>query len=594
MKPRIFRLRSAAALLLAAYWAVCNLAACGEGSVAGTDAGNADKVAGTLTDTLGLALSGRLVQMRSADFQGSPADSLLGLASPGKEWSDTTGLDGSFAFTLGLSDTGDFVVEALLDETKGTRAAFHRAPQRFVALGALAVRRIGGINGTVKLPATGFGDALVSLLGTHQCQYFPAGSGAFAFYSLPPGQYRLRVQGVHPVRNAVDTAINVAPGNTVAAVSLTAGQAPDSAAGAVSLRLTFPVPLTGALRARLDGTGAIQSADSSGSVSFPAVPPGTYSISAWGENPIRDTLRLAGITVKPGLTTVAGELRFKIKALIVDGIANHDWQRMTQYNSAILQQTGIFDVAASTSPPDKSGPDLWAQWNPKFSDHDVAIIECNSGYGSNDSVNPWPDSIKARLEAFVAGGGGLVNTHATFPSWSAWPAYNEMQGLNWIDNQPANPSYILDSLGMLVADSAASDPGTFESAADNGGELMAIVNPGHPINRGLPALWLHPASGLIYRLKGNPAGVTVLAYTVNASSKDREPQQWVKNYGKGRVFNNALGHIYPGDANTHYRCAGYQTTFARGAEWAASGQVTLPLPSDFPGKDSVSLRNNLP
>ena len=37
-------------------------------------------------------------------------------------------------------------------------------------------------------------------------------------------------------------------------------------------------------------------------------------------------------------------------------------------------------------------------------------------------------------------------------------------------------------------------------------------------------------------------------------------------------------------------CVGFQTTFARGTEWAATGKVTIPVPSDFPGPDKVSVR----
>ncbi|MDB5048193.1 MAG: Trehalose utilization [Fibrobacteres bacterium] len=576
------------------------MAGCGDGPSAGTDAGNADKVAGILTDTSGLAVAGRLIQMRPADFQGSLADSLLGHSSPGMEWSDTTGPDGGFAFFPGPADTGDFVVEALVNEVKGARANFRREPKQSVRLGDLVLRAIGGITGKVSLPPSAFGGMVVTLLGTHLSEYIPpgaapAGTGAFGFYSLPPGEYQVRVEGIHPVRKAVDTLIEVLPGKTVTDLSLTAGPALDTSAGALSLRLAFPGPLAGRLKARLEEGGGILTADSGGAVLFQDVTAGSHTVLAWGENPFRDTLRLAGISVKPGLTTAAGEIRFKIKALIVDGIANHDWKRMTLYHSAILKASGIFDVAVSTTPPDQSGPQAWAAWNPQFSENDVVILHCNSGYTVNDSANPWPDSIKARLEAFVASGGGLVNTHATFPGFSGWPAFDEMRGLMWKATQPAGSSYRLDSLDALVADPATLDSGSIENAAPgNPGERMGIANPDHPLNRGLPAQWLLPPSELLYHLKGSPQGVTVLEYSVNPFTGSREPQQWVKQFGKGRVFTSTVGHLYPGTANTAYRCAGYQTTFSRGAEWAASGTVTLPVPGDFPGKDSISLRDNLP
>jgi hypothetical protein len=38
------------------------------------------------------------------------------------------------------------------------------------------------------------------------------------------------------------------------------------------------------------------------------------------------------------------------------------------------------------------------------------------------------------------------------------------------------------------------------------------------------------------------------------------------------------------------KCVGFRTTFARGVEWAATGKVTQPVPSDFPTAEKVSTR----
>jgi hypothetical protein len=54
---------------------------------------------------------------------------------------------------------------------------------------------------------------------------------------------------------------------------------------------------------------------------------------------------------------------------------------------------------------------------------------------------------------------------------------------------------------------------------------------------------------------------------INAS----HPQIWVQDYGKGRVFSITLGH---GPDTIQYD--GFKTLFARGAEWAATGKVTIP------------------
>ena len=49
------------------------------------------------------------------------------------------------------------------------------------------------------------------------------------------------------------------------------------------------------------------------------------------------------------------------------------------------------------------------------------------------------------------------------------------------------------------------------------------------------------------------------------------PMLWTTQYGKGRVFVTALGHDVPA-----IRTPAFITTFTRGCEWAATGQVTIP------------------
>lgn len=43
---------------------------------------------------------------------------------------------------------------------------------------------------------------------------------------------------------------------------------------------------------------------------------------------------------------------------------------------------------------------------------------------------------------------------------------------------------------------------------------------------------------------------------------------------------------YPPD----YRCAGFQTTVIRATEWLGTGEMTYPIPDDFPTSEDYSLR----
>ena len=55
-----------------------------------------------------------------------------------------------------------------------------------------------------------------------------------------------------------------------------------------------------------------------------------------------------------------------------------------------------------------------------------------------------------------------------------------------------------------------------------------------------------------------------------------EPMIWTLPYGMGRVFQTALGHDVKAMDSP-----GFRLTLVRGTEWAATGQVTIPVPADL-------------
>jgi hypothetical protein len=246
---------ASARMLIVAYCLtlglVLGLGGCSNGSLAGTDAGNTQKIAGILTDRNGKPVAARLVQLRNADFQGNLQDTVLIRSAKGKEWTDSTGPGGDFSFLLTAKDTGNFVCEALLNEVEGVRFHFRRDSSQGVDLGTLAMQPIGGISGKVLLPQGIFGSLSITLLGTHQTHFLANGNGDFAFYSLPPGDYILRIEGVNPTRNALDTLISVSAGKTVTGILLAPGPAVADAPGQIALQLRSPLPLAGSLKAKL-------------------------------------------------------------------------------------------------------------------------------------------------------------------------------------------------------------------------------------------------------------------------------------------------------------------------------------------------------
>ena len=70
----------------------------------------------------------------------------------------------------------------------------------------------------------------------------------------------------------------------------------------------------------------------------------------------------------------------KIRALIVDGVSNHDWRKTTDFIKATLADTGIFEVEVTTTPGDSADP-AWDRWRPAFSGFGVVIINWNTDLG---------------------------------------------------------------------------------------------------------------------------------------------------------------------------------------------------------------------
>jgi type 1 glutamine amidotransferase len=64
-----------------------------------------------------------------------------------------------------------------------------------------------------------------------------------------------------------------------------------------------------------------------------------------------------------------------------------------------------------------------------------------------------------------------------------------------------------------------------------------------------------------------------------------QPMLWTVNFGKGRVFATALGH----DPDA-MKSAGFAATPTRGAEWTATGDVSMPLTFQLPSSARVPAR----
>ena len=194
--------------------------------------------------------------------------------------------------------------------------------------------------------------------------------------------------------------------------------------------------------------------------------------------------------------------------------------------------------------------------------------------------------MKQALEDYMAGGGGLVIVHAADNSFPQWAEYNKMIGLGgWGGRNEKSGPMIRWRDGQVVRDTQPGGGGTHGA---NHEYAVDSRMPDHPILAGLPAKWMHTSDELYSKLRGPAENLTVLATSFADKAKggtgEHEPVLFTLAYGTGRVFHTVLGH----DARS-VKCVGFVTTLLRGAEWAATGKVTIPVPANFPTADTSSV-----
>ncbi len=267
----------------------------------------------------------------------------------------------------------------------------------------------------------------------------------------------------------------------------------------------------------------------------------------------------------------------KLRVLIIDGQNNHDWKTTTPLLKNALEHARIFKVDVATSPP--TGADM-RNFRPRFTDYHVVV--------SNYNGDRWPAETEKEFEPYVGGGGGFVSVHAANNAFSDWPAYNRIIGLGgWGGRTEKSGPYVyVNRVGAVTQDMS---PGAGGHHGPQHEFQIRTRDAEHPIMRGLPELWMHTKDELYDSLRGPAENLHVLATAYSAPQYDgtrrHEPMLMTLDYGKGRVFHTVLGH-----ADYSMNCVGFITTLQRGAEWAATGKVTLEVPKDFPNAEKSSSR----
>lgn len=236
-----------------------------------------------------------------------------------------------------------------------------------------------------------------------------------------------------------------------------------------------------------------------------------------------------------------------IRLLIITGDHGHDWKSTTAYFREFLPADRI-RVEVTETPAKDLTPENLKQY-------DVLLLNYrDSAKGAAerpDSV--WSEKNKQAFLAAVRGGKGLVVFHHTAAAFLEWLEFERCIAGGWRGQGFHGPAHQF---------------------------RVEMTGTDHPITRGVPHSFLHEVDELYQNSVMFPENVLLAtAYSDPAKPEGtglNEPMIWVKRYGRGRVYVNAMGHDV-----TAMKSPGFQTLMIRGIEWAATGTATQPSPANL-------------
>jgi type 1 glutamine amidotransferase len=273
--------------------------------------------------------------------------------------------------------------------------------------------------------------------------------------------------------------------------------------------------------------------------------------------------------------------RVKSDVLIVTGIGWHQWELIQHQLTAILEHSNLFNVTITQSPPEQNAPG-WDEWRPVFSDYDLVLVI--DFYVIDGTFSRWPREVETALADYVRGGGGLFAFHALYDGMAGYEELPFMLGMNRWPEADGNFTVRIGSNGEIIKEAPSQGAGH--------GERLDVPQTAlaqdHPILDGYPASWRSKTLEVFYGLRGPCENMTVLTYANEYISNEDKPVQWTVQYGEGRVYVSTEGHMHA-DFTDPMRDVAFQANVIRAGEWLATGEVTYPVPDNFPDPDAVSL-----
>lgn len=260
--------------------------------------------------------------------------------------------------------------------------------------------------------------------------------------------------------------------------------------------------------------------------------------------------------------------KIKLHYLVGDvHMGGHDVHRVAKNNKLLLEAAGVFELTIVCDGPglgDMSFDEYFADSG--INECDAIIFNCGN-YRFN-----VPKEQKL-LEQAVAGGKGFVFLHGDHPCYwveagmQPWPELEKMAMLMW--REPT-------------------------SHGDYGDHHVTIELPDHPITRGLADFDTRDeVFCTMQNVHDVPFTVLASAYSDPAvvsrhglpGTGCQEPVALVGSYGKGRTYNQVLGHVWPyytghglgENTMASFAPRQFRQMFVRGCEWAATGKVEKTL-----------------
>lgn len=230
-----------------------------------------------------------------------------------------------------------------------------------------------------------------------------------------------------------------------------------------------------------------------------------------------------------------------IRTLLVTGQNNHNWRYTSRFHAETLEATGRFDVEITDDPasfladPAKAGA------------FKLFVMDYNGPR--------WGEAAERLFTERISAGAGLVIVHASNNPFDGWAEYESMCGLLWRSGAGHGAFHAFD---------------------------VEYVDREHPITHGLADMKDHPDE--LYHGLANPQGARfhllahAMASVESGGTGRREPMAMTLQFGRGRVFHTPLGHVWEGQDEQKASIGDpqFKALLTRGAEWAATGTVTIP------------------